>query len=285
MKPTRDLPTADAARSRRRPARGRQVWDRAVRLARARAQASRRRCRTPPRSRCPPELRQRDRAARCAVPGEALGRRSRRSGPVQRRYGWFSPGGDRPGGRGDAASRPAYLESVASFYDMFELEPAGEHQVLRLHQHLLLAARRRRRCSTRSARRPARRATAPAPRTASSSCAGSSAWAPATSRRWPRSTSATTGPLTARGRRARSSSSCAARRARCCPRSGSRTASAAGGATADAATDARHASRRGRAMRPRPDPLPQHRRAGPAPRSRPTSSSAATRRCARRSPR
>ena len=39
---------------------------------------------------------------------------------------------------------PAYLTSVATFYDMFELAPAGRHDVLRLHEHLLLAARRRR---------------------------------------------------------------------------------------------------------------------------------------------
>jgi len=48
---------------------------------------------------------------------------------VQRRYGWCSPEGIR-----QAAAvmqlTPAYLESVASFYDLFRLEPQGEHQVL-----------------------------------------------------------------------------------------------------------------------------------------------------------
>jgi NADH-quinone oxidoreductase subunit E len=48
---------------------------------------------------------------------------------VQRRYGWCSPEGIR-----QAAAvmqlTPAYLESVASFYDLFHLEPQGEHQVL-----------------------------------------------------------------------------------------------------------------------------------------------------------
>jgi NADH-quinone oxidoreductase subunit E len=48
---------------------------------------------------------------------------------VQRRYGWCSPEGIR-----EAAAvmgvTPGYLESVASFYDLFHLEPQGEHEVL-----------------------------------------------------------------------------------------------------------------------------------------------------------
>jgi NADH-quinone oxidoreductase subunit E len=48
---------------------------------------------------------------------------------VQRRYGWCSPEGIE-----QAATvmdvDPAYLESVASFYDLFHLEPAGTHQIL-----------------------------------------------------------------------------------------------------------------------------------------------------------
>jgi NADH-quinone oxidoreductase subunit E len=48
---------------------------------------------------------------------------------VQRRYGWCSPEGI------DQAAAvmgvtPGYLQSVASFYDLFHLEPTGEHQVL-----------------------------------------------------------------------------------------------------------------------------------------------------------
>ena len=48
---------------------------------------------------------------------------------VQRRYGWCTPEGI------DQAAAvmgvtPGYLESVASFYDLFRLEPEGEHQVL-----------------------------------------------------------------------------------------------------------------------------------------------------------
>jgi NADH-quinone oxidoreductase subunit E len=48
---------------------------------------------------------------------------------VQRRYGWCTPEG-----LNQAAAvmgvTPGYLESVASFYDLFRLEPEGEHQVL-----------------------------------------------------------------------------------------------------------------------------------------------------------
>jgi len=48
---------------------------------------------------------------------------------IQDRYGWCSPEGIE-----QAATvmdvDPAYLESVASFYDLFHLEPAGRHQVL-----------------------------------------------------------------------------------------------------------------------------------------------------------
>ena len=48
---------------------------------------------------------------------------------VQRRYGWCTPGGIR---QAAAVMRvtPAYLESIASFYDLFHTEPAGSHRVL-----------------------------------------------------------------------------------------------------------------------------------------------------------
>jgi NADH-quinone oxidoreductase subunit E len=48
---------------------------------------------------------------------------------VQRRYGWCTPAGMR---QAAAVMRvtPAYLESVASFYDLLHTEPAGEHRVL-----------------------------------------------------------------------------------------------------------------------------------------------------------
>lgn len=48
---------------------------------------------------------------------------------IQRRYGWCTPEGIR-----EAATvirvTPAYLQSVATFYDLFRTEPSGSHQVL-----------------------------------------------------------------------------------------------------------------------------------------------------------
>jgi NADH-quinone oxidoreductase subunit E len=48
---------------------------------------------------------------------------------VQRRYGWCSPEGIEQAATVMGVT-PGYLESVASFYDLFRLEPEGEHQVL-----------------------------------------------------------------------------------------------------------------------------------------------------------
>ena len=48
---------------------------------------------------------------------------------VQRRYGWCTPEGIRQAAAVMGVT-PAYLQSVASFYDLFRLEPQGEHQVL-----------------------------------------------------------------------------------------------------------------------------------------------------------
>lgn len=48
---------------------------------------------------------------------------------IQRRYGWCSPEGIQQGAAVMGVT-PAYLESVASFYDLFHLEPAGQHRVL-----------------------------------------------------------------------------------------------------------------------------------------------------------
>ena len=51
---------------------------------------------------------------------------------VQRHYGWCTPEGIR-----EAAAvmgvTPAYLESVASFYDLFRLEPTAKHRILVCH--------------------------------------------------------------------------------------------------------------------------------------------------------
>jgi len=48
---------------------------------------------------------------------------------VQRRYGWCTPEGTRQAAAVMRIS-PAHLEAVASFYDLFRLEPAGRHEVL-----------------------------------------------------------------------------------------------------------------------------------------------------------
>lgn len=48
---------------------------------------------------------------------------------IQRRYGWCTPEGIRQGAAVMGVTA-AYLESVASFYDLFHLEPAGQHRVL-----------------------------------------------------------------------------------------------------------------------------------------------------------
>ena len=48
---------------------------------------------------------------------------------IQRRYGWCTPEGIRQGAAVMGVTA-AYLESVASFYDLFHLEPAGHHRVL-----------------------------------------------------------------------------------------------------------------------------------------------------------
>lgn len=48
---------------------------------------------------------------------------------VQRRYGWCTPEGMRQAAAVMGVS-PAYLESVASFYDLFATEPVGRHRVL-----------------------------------------------------------------------------------------------------------------------------------------------------------
>jgi NADH-quinone oxidoreductase subunit E len=51
---------------------------------------------------------------------------------VQRRYGWCTPEGIRQAAAVMGVT-PAYLESVASFYDLFATEPVGRHRVLVCH--------------------------------------------------------------------------------------------------------------------------------------------------------
>jgi NADH:ubiquinone oxidoreductase subunit E len=76
---------------------------------------------------CPPEMREQIERLMARYP-------DRRSASipalwaVQRRYGWCTPEGIR-----EAAAvmrvTPAYLESVASFYDLLHTEPVGSHKV------------------------------------------------------------------------------------------------------------------------------------------------------------
>jgi NADH-quinone oxidoreductase subunit E len=76
---------------------------------------------------CPPELREHIETLMSRYPD-----RKSASIPalwaVQRLYGWCAPKGVR---QAAAVMRvtPAYLESVASFYDLFHTEPVGSHKV------------------------------------------------------------------------------------------------------------------------------------------------------------
>ena len=51
---------------------------------------------------------------------------------VQRHYGWCTPDGIRQAAAVMGLT-PAYLQSVASFYDLFRLEPTGRHRMLVCH--------------------------------------------------------------------------------------------------------------------------------------------------------
>jgi NADH-quinone oxidoreductase subunit E len=77
---------------------------------------------------CPPELRKRIEAAMAKYPDKRSA-----SIPalwaVQKRYGWCSPEGIRQAAAVMGVT-PGFLESVASFYDMLKLEPAGRHTVM-----------------------------------------------------------------------------------------------------------------------------------------------------------
>jgi len=77
---------------------------------------------------CPDELRERIESAMSKYP-EIRSASIPALWAVQRHYGWCSP----PGIRQAAAVMgvtPAFLESVASFYDLLRLEPVGRHRVL-----------------------------------------------------------------------------------------------------------------------------------------------------------
>jgi NADH-quinone oxidoreductase subunit E len=51
---------------------------------------------------------------------------------VQRHYGWCSPEGMRQAAAVMGVT-PAFLESIATFYDLFRTAPAGRHQILVCH--------------------------------------------------------------------------------------------------------------------------------------------------------
>ena len=121
---------------------------------------------------------------------------------AQERYGWLSPEALRAVSEAIDFS-PAYCQSVASFYDMFFLEPVGTHVIevctniscaharrgracmaaLRGRARRVARARRRGRHASRCARSSASAAAATRPSSRSTS-ASTSASAPRTRRRW-----------------------------------------------------------------------------------------------------
>ena len=100
---------------------------------------------------------------------------------AQRLHGWCSPDALRQVG---AVMRvtPAYLSSVASFYDMLNTKPVGRHYVYVCTS--VACQPKNASGSTTSWPRPARTST-------TGTSASSSAWAPARWRRWRASTAAT----------------------------------------------------------------------------------------------
>ena len=153
---------------------------------------------------------------------------------VQRRYGWCSPEGIEQAAAVMGVT-PGYLESVASFYDLFHLEPQGEHQIL-VCTNISCWLR-----GADSLLDSFAKAAGTEPGGSSEDgklfvrgfeCIGA-----CDSRRWPQSTSATTARSPTRTRSTRSSSSAPGRT--CCRESGSRTAAQpavpAGPATSESA--------------------------------------------------
>ena len=77
---------------------------------------------------CPPELRERIENAMSKYP-QVRSASIPALWAVQRHYGWCSPEGIRQAAAVMGVT-PAFLESVASFYDLLRLEPVGRHRVL-----------------------------------------------------------------------------------------------------------------------------------------------------------
>jgi NADH-quinone oxidoreductase subunit E len=77
---------------------------------------------------CPPELREQIESAMSKYP-QIRSASIPALWAVQRHHGWCSPEGIRQAAAVMGVT-PAFLESVASFYDLLRLEPLGRHRVL-----------------------------------------------------------------------------------------------------------------------------------------------------------
>jgi NADH-quinone oxidoreductase subunit E len=77
---------------------------------------------------CPPELREQIETAMSRYP-EVRSASIPALWAVQRHYGWCSPQGIRQAAAVMGVT-PAFLEGVATFYDLLRLEPVGRHRVL-----------------------------------------------------------------------------------------------------------------------------------------------------------
>jgi NADH-quinone oxidoreductase subunit E len=77
---------------------------------------------------CPPDLRERIEELLSRYP-EKRSASIPALWAVQRRYGWCTPEGMRQAAAVMGVT-PAYLEAVASFYDLLHTEPVGRHKVL-----------------------------------------------------------------------------------------------------------------------------------------------------------
>jgi len=77
---------------------------------------------------CPPKLRDRIETLMSRYP-DKLSASIPALWAVQELYGWCTPEGIRQAAAVMGVT-PAYLESVASFYDLLRTEPSGDHQVL-----------------------------------------------------------------------------------------------------------------------------------------------------------
>jgi NADH:ubiquinone oxidoreductase subunit E len=77
---------------------------------------------------CPPDLREAIEAAMARYP-DPRSAAMPALWAVQHRYGWCSPEGIRQAAAVMQVT-PAHLEGVATYYDLFRLEPGGRHEVL-----------------------------------------------------------------------------------------------------------------------------------------------------------